>query len=97
MRPASAKRPRMTTEALPKGTDAESLTQALRRSGLVGRVREVSVLSAYPTILSHIFRLRLGYEGEAAGLPATLILKADLLERKGGPWKPGRQEVAFYA
>jgi hypothetical protein len=96
---AFAKRPRMTTESLPKGTDAESLTEAMRRSGLLCgvRVREVAIQRSFPTLLSHIFRLRLSYEGEAAGLPATLILKAGLPERAGGPWKGGRSEVAFYA
>lgn len=99
MRAAFAKRPQMTTAALPQGTDAASLTAALRRSGLPGerRVSQVSVLKAFPTILSHIFRLRLTYDGEAAGLPETFILKAGLLERAGGPWKAGRQEVDFYA
>lgn len=87
----------MTTEALPEGIDAASLTEALRRSGLDGRVREVAVERSFPTLLSHIFRLRLGYEGEAAGLPGTMILKAGLPGRKGGPWMGGRQEVAFYA
>jgi hypothetical protein len=99
MRAAFAKRPDMTTEALPKGTDAESLTEALRRSGQLGdgKIREVTVLKAFPTLLSHIFRLGLSYEGEAAGLPGTMILKAGLLERSGGPWMGGRHEVDFYA
>lgn len=86
----------MTTEALPRGIDAESLTTALRRSGLRGRVREVTILRAFPTILSHIFRLGLAYDGEASGMPGSLILKAGLLDRSGGPWKAGRHEVAFY-
>lgn len=97
MRAAFAKRPSMTTQALPDGVDTAFLTAALRRSGLPGRVRDVSVLRAFPTILSHIFRLRLDYEGDAAGLPATLLLKAGLPERAGGPWMGGRHEVAFYA
>jgi len=89
----------MTIESLPPGTDPESLTRAFRRSGLLGegRVRDVAVEKSFPTLLSHIFRLRLTCEGAATGLPDTMILKAGLLERAGGPWKAGRHEVAFYA
>ena len=39
-------------------------------------------------------RLRLAYQGAAAGAPRTLILKTGLPERLGGV--SGRQEVAFY-
>ncbi|MBS7813585.1 protein kinase family protein [Roseococcus pinisoli] len=88
----------MTTEALPPGIDAAFLTEALHRSGLPGggRVREVAVRKSFPTLLSHIFRLRLDHDGAAAGFPETLILKAGLAGRPGGPWKFGSHEVAFY-
>lgn len=86
-------------DALPEGADAEALTAVLRRAGLSAgaRVREVTLLRAYPTLLSHIFRLGLAYDGPAPGMPATLILKAGLRQREGGPWMGGRREVAFYA
>lgn len=88
----------MTMEALPPGIDAAFLTAVLRRSGLppAGRVRDVAAEKSFPTLLSHIFRLRLGYDGPAGGCPETLILKAGLPGRPGGPWKAGRHEVAFY-
>jgi hypothetical protein len=56
----------------------------------------VTVERSFPTVLSHIFRLRLAYEGDAQGAPPSLILKAGLPDRPGGPWKPGQREVAFY-
>ena len=86
----------MTTEPLPEA-GAEHLTTALRRAGALGddgRVVTVAVDKAWPTTLSYITRLRLGYEGMAAGAPASLILKTALPERAGNDW--GRREVAFY-
>jgi Ecdysteroid kinase-like family len=84
--------------SLPDLAHAEPLTAALRRSGALdgGKVIQVAVESSQPTILSHIFRLRPTYEGQAQGAPASLILKAGLVDRPGGPWKGGRNEVAFY-
>ncbi|QCI63002.1 aminoglycoside phosphotransferase [Phreatobacter stygius] len=88
----------MTTHALPKAAEAEQLTEALRRSGVLGkgRVADVVVERSFATILSHIFQLRLTYEAAEAGAPGSLILKAGLIDRPGGPWPGGRQEVAFY-
>lgn len=88
----------MTTPSLPEAADAERLTGALRRCGVLGegRVADVTVEKSFATILSHIFRLRLTYQGDAADAPDALILKAGLRERPGGPWHGGRQEVAFY-
>ncbi len=60
------------------------------------RVGEVKVERSFPTVLSHIFRLRLAYEGDPDGAPGSLILKAGLADRPGGPWRPGHREVAFY-
>ena len=87
----------MTTEPLPEVAAAEHLTAALRRAGALGdgRVASVAVESSRATILSRIIRLRLGYEGAAAGAPASLILKLGLLDRADGN-TGGRHEVAFY-
>lgn len=88
----------MTNPSLPKGAEPEYLTEALRKSGVLdgGRVADVRIESSFATVLSHIFRLRLAYAGAAATVPATLILKAGLADRPGGPWFGGRHEVAFY-
>jgi hypothetical protein len=88
----------MTTEPLPHAADAEHLTEVLHRAGTLreGRVREVAVESARATLLSRIVRLRLIYEGGAAGAPATLILKTRLPGASIGP-DAGRREVEFYA
>jgi hypothetical protein len=85
-------------EALPHAAQPEYLTEALRRSGALGqaRVRDVAVDSSKATILSRIIRLRLTYDGTAAGAPASLILKTGLPERAGARWNSGRREVAFY-
>jgi hypothetical protein len=82
---------------LPKAADAQHLTDALRRCGVLGdgRVREVAVESSHPTLLSRITRLRLSYDG-AEGAPGTLILKTELPGRAEGLSDGGRREVAFY-
>lgn len=87
----------MTSGLLPPAASAEHLTDALRKCGMLprGRVRDVVVERSYDTLLSHIFRLQLSYE-DAAGGPEFLILKAGLVDRPGGPWKAGRNEIAFY-
>jgi hypothetical protein len=73
---------------------AAHLTDVLRRSGVLGdgHVCEVTVESSRNTILSRIVRLRLAYDGPAAGAPGSVILKTVLPGRVGG----GRREVAFY-
>ena len=88
----------MTTDHLPPAADAGHITEVLRRSGLPAgtSVREVAVESSRPTILSRIIRLRLGYDGTAAGAPDTLVLKTGLPDRIGSGWRAGPQEVAFY-
>ena len=88
----------MTTNSLPAAADAAHLTEALRKSGVLGesRVRDVAVEKSFATICSHFFQLRLTYDDGAAGAPASLILKAGLPGRAGGPWMGGRHEVAFY-
>lgn len=75
-----------------------ALPTAAHLTGLlgVGRVREVSVESARDTVVSHIVRLRLTYDGPGDG-PATLILKTGQPARNRDlTWNGGRQEVAFY-
>ena len=88
----------MTLDSLSRAARAEHLTDALRRSGALGeaRVCDVAVASSRPTLLSQITRLRLTYDGAAAGAPSTVILKTGLPDRAGAQWNGGRQEVAFY-
>ncbi|MDM0110055.1 hypothetical protein QTH97_34490 [Variovorax sp. J22R24] len=88
----------MTNPSLPKAAEPVYLTGALRKAGALdgGRVTDVSVVASFATVLSHIFRLRLVHADAAAAAPATLILKAGLADRPGGPWPGGRHEVAFY-
>jgi hypothetical protein len=88
----------MTSIPLPKiASDAQHLTDALRRCGVLadGHVSAVAVESARPTVLSHIIRLRLTYDGAAAGAPDTVILKTGLPDQ-ASTWNAGRHEVAFY-
>jgi Ecdysteroid kinase-like family len=86
------------TESLPRAITADHLTDALRRSGALGRVRvrEVVVESSRPTVLSRIIRLRLAYDDNATDAPRSVILKTGPPQRAGGGWYAGRQEVAFY-
>jgi hypothetical protein len=75
----------MTTDVLPKAAEAGHLTDVLRRAGVLeeGRVRAVTIESSRTTIVSRIIRLRLSYEGKAAGAPGSLLLKTGLPERSG--------------
>ncbi|HYM30830.1 MAG TPA: aminoglycoside phosphotransferase family protein [Candidatus Cybelea sp.] len=88
----------MTTDPLPAGIDAERLTLALRRCGVLddGRVRDIAVANSFPTILSQIVRLRLTYNGPAPRAPASLILKTGHPQRAVTSWNSGQREVAFY-
>jgi hypothetical protein len=88
----------MTTDPLPRASDSQHLTDALRRSGALvdGRVRGVVVESSRTTELSRIIRLRLTYEPAAAAAPSSLILKTARPDRVGGGWIGGRHEVGFY-
>ena len=85
------------TEPLPIAADAQHLTDALRRCGVLGdgRVREVAVESSRPTLISRITRLRLTYDG-AEGAPGTVILKTGLPDRADALSDGGRREVEFY-
>ncbi|MGE0722789.1 MAG: aminoglycoside phosphotransferase [Alphaproteobacteria bacterium] len=86
------------TRALPPAAEAGHLTQALRRAGALGAGQVASVVAeaSFATVLSHVFRLRLTFDGPAGGAPGSLILKAGLPDRPGGPWRGGLAEVAFY-
>jgi hypothetical protein len=89
----------MTTISLPSAADAANLTEALHNSGVLcgGEVKHVAVENSYATVLSHFFHLRLDYDEKAVGAPTSLILKAGLASRAGGPWMGGQHEVAFYS
>lgn len=81
----------------PNLADAAHLTAILRRNGVLadGRVCEVTADAPRDMILSRIVRLKLAYEGEANGAPASLIIKLPL-PRAGGPVAWAGREVAFY-
>jgi hypothetical protein len=59
----------MTTEALPESITPDSLTLARRRFGALGQGRVSAIEAEQPrsTVLSRIVRLKIAYEGEAAG------------------------------
>jgi hypothetical protein len=88
----------VTAEALPNSADAEHLTDALRRSGVLGRGRvcNVNVEHSYPTVVSHVLRLRLTYEPDESAAPRSVIFKTGLPGRMSDLHTAGRQEVAFY-
>lgn len=60
------------------------------------RVDGVAVEISNPTVLSHVYRLRLSYEDDAEGQPATLFLKTRHLEKRDGTATYGHHEVVFY-
>jgi hypothetical protein len=88
----------MTTDSLPLAASAEHLTAALRQCGVLsdGCVREVAVESSRDTLISHIIRLRLSYDGATSGAPRSAILKIAHASRVDEFWFAGRHEVAFY-
>ena len=78
--------------------DPEHLTAVLRHVGVLGdaSVREVTVESDLPTIVSRIFRLRLHFDGDSGDAPTSIILKTVHPDRVAACWQAGRNEVAFY-
>src|ERR1700676_4196259 len=88
----------MTAELLPRAAEAESITGALRRSGVLGEacVRNVAVLSSLKKQRSHTFRLDLSVEGSPADAPSSIILKMGHLDGTGRPSFANRREIAFY-
>jgi hypothetical protein len=88
----------MTMESLSSVATADYLTAALRRSGVLddGRVGQVELENPRDTVLSHIVRLKLSYDGASAGAPPSLILKTARSDRLNPLWVAGRHEVEFY-
>jgi thiamine kinase-like enzyme len=88
----------MTTDPLPSAADAERLTEALRRSGIVGpaRVSNVAAMSSLKKLRSHTLRLRLDYEGSAEDAPSSVILKMGHLDSAGRSSYANHREIAFY-
>lgn len=88
----------MTMDTLPPAADADYLTSALRKAGVLGegRVRDVEVKSSRDTVVSQIIRLGISYDGPADDAPRSLILKVAHPRYAAHLWNAGRQEVAFY-
>jgi thiamine kinase-like enzyme len=88
----------MTTDTLPPAANADHLTMALRKAAVLGdgRVRDVAIRSSRDTIVSHIIRLDLSYDGPAHEAPPSVILKVAHSNYASALWNSGRQEVAFY-
>lgn len=88
----------MTAPSLPVAASAEHLTAALRKSGALGDggVREVTVESSRDTLVSHIIRLRLTYNGSALNAPRSVILKVAHAAWADKLWIAGHHETAFY-
>jgi hypothetical protein len=87
------------TITLPPAADAARLTAALRAAGVLDAARVSHVTAMAPPIKklrSHTFRLRLDYEGQAAGAPESIILKMGHLDDAGRPAYPNALETAFY-
>ena len=64
----------MTTHALPAAVEPDALTGILRKADVLlqGRVTSVRSVHSFPTVLSHLHRLRLEYDGAADGAPRHL-------------------------
>lgn len=88
----------MTTNVLPLAANADHLTTALRKSGVLGdgHVRDVVIKSSRDTIVSHIIRLGLTYDSSVVDAPRSVILKIAHPDHASTLWNAGRQEVAFY-
>jgi hypothetical protein len=88
----------MTTNALPATIEPTQLTATLRTAGVLpeGQVTSVRSVHDFPTVLSHLHRLKLEYEGAAANAPRHLYLKTGQPGGPGAAMDSGRREVAFY-
>jgi hypothetical protein len=88
----------MPEDPLPRAADAGRITEALRRSGVLGdaAVQLVTVESSRPTIVSRIIRLGLGYDVQARDAPATLFLKTKPSRIGGAGAATGTREIVFY-
>jgi len=89
----------MTPDPLPPPANAEHLTDALRKSGVLGPARICSVEMITPPIRklrSHTFRLRLNYEGQAGDAPNSVIVKTGHLDDGGRSTYANGREISFY-
>jgi len=88
----------VTPAKLPAVADAGYLTDALRRSGVLGDrcLTDVVVESDRPTLMSRILRLRLSYDQAEPRAPLTVIVKTDRGDGASAAWNGGQKEVAFY-
>ncbi len=88
----------MTSASLPEAASIGSLTEMLRRAGVLGtgRVSGVHAAGSASKIRSSTVRLALTYEGCAADAPASLFLKTALFGRDGRPVHTNHREIAFY-
>jgi len=86
------------TTPLPPAANPAHLTTMLRRADLLGAsaVSHVTVLSTRDTVVSHIVRLGLSYDGPAPNAPRSLILKLPHETFAKSLWQGGRHEVGFY-
>jgi hypothetical protein len=86
------------TQPIPEAIQAERLTAAFRRTGVLDKthVSDVTVESSRDTILSRIIRIRLTYSAPTDGAPGSLIFKTCHPDHVGDALHTGRQEVAFY-
>lgn len=78
--------------------NAAYLNAVLKQAGVLDKpcVRDVSVISDRPTLISRIIRLRLTYDDPDA-LPNSLIVKTSLPARQGSEWLNGHREIVFYS
>jgi hypothetical protein len=91
-------------EKLEAGLDAglvsaERLTELLRTAGRLGttaRVVQVGRAGTRTTLISHLERLTLEYEGDRADAPASLLLKSTRTDVAAGIVSGGRNEAVFY-
>ena len=77
----------------------ERLTELLARAGrLPGTARVIGVTrgNARTTLISQLESFRLEYEGDAAGAPASLLLKMTRSDVAAGILSGGRNEAVFY-
>jgi hypothetical protein len=78
---------------------ATQVNAILDRCGVLEdlRVKDVTIISDRPTLMSRVIRLRLTYDGPANASPGSLIVKTGRPEQRGSEWSNGSQEVAFYS
>jgi Ecdysteroid kinase-like family len=98
-RSTPASRNTSMTILLPPAADAARLTYVLRASGLPdgARVSHVSAMAPpFGKLRSQTFRLSLGYEGQPARAPDSIILKMGHLDDAGRPAYRNANEIAFY-